>query len=203
MLALELDARVRVLEFLHRGGMDATFARALDSAAAQYAQGDLDEYTLFASLCLKQWRQNRDAHLTDVVARVVGVASPPDATAPERAAAQAVQGAVQAAVQGAGQGTMHSAVQGAVQNAAQASEHAAAAAQAKAETDARETRRKAMRTHQSICPKCKSQEFTTLEYERQRRAADEGGEPMRKCENPKCGYKWRVRGVEVNEKRTK
>lgn len=159
MPALELDARVRVLTALQTNeGMAAVDARAIDSACAQYAQGDLDEYTVHVEECVGVWRANRALRPFEVVVRAV---QPPAAS-----------------VSSAGAGPVH----------------------VDAETADREARRKALRSKMSICPKCKSTDFTTLEFEKQQRAADEGADPWRRCQNPKCRHEWPVRGVEVNEK---
>ena len=161
MPPLDLDARVQTLVDLQAHGMGATDARATDAAAAQYAQGDLDEYNLFLAECFGVWSKNRALRPADVVVRAV---QPPQIEAPVLL-------------------------------------HIDATARARQEAGAseREARRMAMRTAASICPKCKSQVFMTLEYEKQTRAADEGGTPFRKCDNPKCNHKWRARKNEVNE----
>ena len=181
MPALELEARVRVLSFLQARGMGAADARGIDSACAQYAQGDFDEYDLCATECFEIWRTNPALRPLEIVARAV---RPLDDPAAATAGAQALgkPGAVDP-------------MSGTAGTLAQQTERRKLAA-------SRDARRKAMRSAMSICPKCKSTEFTTLEFEKQERAADEGADPWRRCENPKCRYEWRVRGIEVNERKT-
>jgi DNA-directed RNA polymerase subunit M/transcription elongation factor TFIIS len=58
------------------------------------------------------------------------------------------------------------------------------------------------RTEDTICPHCKSLEYSTSEYGNQNRAADEGATAMRKCDNPGCfGKEWKVTKNQINSKK--
>jgi DNA-directed RNA polymerase subunit M/transcription elongation factor TFIIS len=188
MPPLELEARVRVLTFLQARGMAAADARGIDAACAQYAQGDFDEYDLCTNECFEIWRTNPALRPLEIVTRAVRPLDEPSATAAASTAAAGTQALGKTAAVDppsvTGTGTL-----------AQQTER-------RKLVESRDARRKAMRSTMSICPKCKSTDFTTLEFEKQQRAADEGADPWRRCENPKCRYEWRVRGIEVNERKT-
>ena len=192
MPEIDTDTRWRLLEFLRSNGMPGQLSRAVDAAAAQceHTTGDPCAYAVFADECYSYWQDNKALTLQAVLR---GAAQPlPVLKHPPRGSR--VGGETGESGE-SGKGGKSG--RGGDQFPGQA--HAGAEEEC-ARAQRRDHKRKQMRTHQSICIKCKSTEFTTTEYEEQSRAADEGGTPWRKCENPKCMYKWKVHGIEVNEK---
>ena len=176
MPGVDLDSRCRLLTFLHSEGMPVVLSRVVDAAAAQYAYpgGDPREYATFADECFACWTKDRTLSAQDVLRAAV---RPPSSAPPTKD---------ESGKDAASSSSSSSSPPLSAEDYARACE--------------RDDKRRQLRTKQSICPKCRSVEFTTMEFEKQSRASDEGGTPWRQCENPKCKHEWKVHGIEVNER---